>query len=387
VTKNVEPSNSPERPDAVGANASALSQRWKKFWRMAFCPYRRLLVKIVPHSGDSVYKLELSHRHLSLAGVAALVLVAFLLWGHVADVRAAEARARALAKMDLQQRQELSVFSKETHLLWQKVGKLQHEDEEMRRYAKVIAPAPSSRSHAAATQAPVRKTAAHPSNQYGLTGPPAWKRVLAWLKGLPAQSELGFEAEAAELSSLSDAVSRTGEQTTMLEQTIQTAAERKLAAELARERYLAAIPSIWPTLGYISSGFGYRSYPDTEFHSGLDIVNDYGAPIYATAAGVVVEAGWYYGYGLRVVIDHGNGLQTWYAHASQLYVSAGQVVKKGQQIAAVGESGFATGPHCHYQIELWGRPIDPTPYLNGGVKSVLSASQSSPSGASAATDN
>jgi murein DD-endopeptidase MepM/ murein hydrolase activator NlpD len=204
---------------------------------------------------------------------------------------------------------------------------------------------------------------------------------------LPAQSELGFEAEAAELSSLSDAVSSTGEQTSALDQSIRAAAERKIAAELARERYLAAIPSIWPTLGYISSGFGYRSYPDSEFHSGLDIVNDYGAPIYATAAGVVVESGWYYGYGYRIVIDHGNGLQTWYAHASQLLVSAGQVVKKGQEIATVGESGFATGPHCHYQIELWGRPIDPTPYLNGSVKSVGESAQGAPSGADVGVDN
>lgn len=388
MTKNVEPSNSPAPTDATTPNSSALSQRWKRFWRMAFCPYRRLMVKVVPHGGDSVYKLELSHRHVTLAGIAALLLVTFLLWGHVADVRAAEARARALAKVDAQQRVELTVFSKETRLLWQKVGKLQHDDEEMRRYAKVIAPPEPAHLQKAADRAQAQKTAAHPHEQFGMASPPAWKRAIAWLRGLPAQSELGFEAEAAELSSLSDAVSSTGEQTTALETTIRTAAERKIAAALARNRYLAAIPSIWPTLGYISSGFGYRSYPDSEFHSGLDIVNDYGAPIYATAAGVVEEAGWYYGYGYRVVIDHGNGLETWYAHASQLLVSAGQVVKKGQEIALVGESGFATGPHCHYQIELWGRPIDPTPYLNGSVKSVVSSgAQSSPGAGNVTTDN
>lgn len=380
MTKNVEPSSSPEQADRKGTSASAWGERWTKFWRTAFCPYRRLLVKIVPHSGGSVYKLELSHRHLSFAGVAALMLVGFLLWGHIADVRAAEARARTLAKMDARQRQELTVFSKETRLLWQKVGKLQHEDEEMRRYAKVIAPASNHSHESAGRPSSARKTAAHPHEQFGMATPSAWSRIAAWFKGFPAQGELGFQAEAAELSSLSDAVVSTGRQTTALETAIRAAAERKIAAELAQERYLAAIPSIWPTLGYISSGFGYRSYPDSEFHSGLDIVNDYGAPIYATATGVVVEAGWYYGYGLRVVIDHGNGLQTWYAHASQVFVSVGQVVKKGQEIATVGATGFATGPHCHYQIELWGRPIDPTPYLNGSVKNVISsaASQSSP---------
>ncbi len=369
MTKNAERSSSPERTDQKDLHLPA-RERWTRFWRMAFCPYRRLLVKIVPHSGASVYKVELSHRHLSLAGAGVLVLLVFLLWAHVADVRAAEARARTLAKVDAQQRQQLVVFSKETKLLWQKVGKLQHEDEEMRRFAKVIAPPAGARSSAP------HKTVAKTHDQFGMAAPSPWRRALAWLRGLPAQSEMGFEAEAAELTSLSNVVASTGQQTSALESTIRAAAERKIAAELARERYLAAIPSIWPTLGYVSSGFGYRSYPDAEFHPGLDIVNDYGAPIYATAAGVVVEAGWYYGYGLRVIIDHGNGLQTWYAHASEVLVNPGQVVKKGQQIATVGSTGFATGPHCHYEIELWGRPIDPTPYLDGSVKSVISSSSS-----------
>jgi murein DD-endopeptidase MepM/ murein hydrolase activator NlpD len=122
---------------------------------------------------------------------------------------------------------------------------------------------------------------------------------------------------------------------------------------------------MWPTDGYVSSGFGYRDYPDTEFHPGLDIVNDYGSPVYATASGVVEEAGWDSGYGYKIVIDHGNGYETWYAHNSRMLVGPGQSVRKGEQIAEIGTSGFATGPHCHYEIVLWGKPIDPTPYLNG----------------------
>src|SRR4029077_5032185 len=82
-----------------------------------------------------------------------------------------------------------------------------------------------------------------------------------------------------------------------LEAKAAAAAQAKQLAELARQRFLDGIPSMWPTDGYVSSGFGYRDYPDTEFHPGLDIVNDYGAPVYATAAGVVEEAGWDYGYG------------------------------------------------------------------------------------------
>ncbi len=367
MTKNAERSSLLEQVSADSKESASLRARLAKFTRWAFCPYKRVLVKIVPHNGDAVYKLELSHRHLALTSIIILLLISTLFSVHVADVRAAEARARTLAKVDAQQRQELAAFSKQTHILWQKVGKLQRDNEEIHRLTKVIVP------KALAHQSE-RKTAARTHEQYGFARPTFWGKIALWLRDLPMSGNLGFAAEAAELTSLSDAVNQTGTQTTMLETRIREAAERKIAAEQAQERYLAAIPSIWPTLGYISSGFGYRDYPDSEFHAGLDIVNDYGAPIYATAAGVVVEAGWYYGYGYRVVIDHGNGLQTWYAHDSQLLVSAGQVVRKGEEIATVGATGFATGPHCHYQINLWGKPIDPTPYLSGAVKVVAASS-------------
>jgi len=358
-------------------------------WSWLFCPYRRVLVKIVPHRSPSVYKLELSHRHLTLAAISALVLVVVLLVAHVADVHAAEARMRALQAVEARQRQELSSFSKQTRILWQRVSKLQKDNDEIHRLTRVIEPKgkfrPASRDNAAAGSSRPRQyganrrpvhdagRAAQPLAAAGVAGPAAlgvWQRVSLWLHSLAGVDSVGFAAEAAQLTSLASAVDETGRQTNALESRIRAAAEAKIAARLARERYLAAIPSIWPTLGYVSSGFGYRSYPDTGFHSGLDIVNDYGAPIVATAAGVVIEAGWYYGYGYRVIIDHGNGLQSMYAHASRLLVETGQVVKKGQQIAEVGESGFATGPHVHYQLMLWGKPIDPTPYLSGSVKTV-----------------
>ncbi len=356
---DIPPRQHPHREDS-------LRDRFAKFTRWAFCPHKRVLVKIVPHNGEAVYKLELSHRHLACAAIVAVLLIGVLFSVHVADVRAAEARARTLAKVDAQQRRELAAFSKQTNLLWQKVGKLQRDNEEIHRLTRVIVPKAAARPGA-------HKTVAGTHEQYGFAKPTFWGKIATWFRDLPVSNNLGFAAEAAELTSLSNAVNQTGTQTTLLEARIRAAAELKIAAELARERYLAAIPSIWPTLGYVSSGFGYRSYPDSEFHPGLDIVNDYGAPIYATAAGVVAEAGWYYGYGLRVVIDHGNGLQTWYAHDSQLLVSAGQVVRKGEEIATIGSTGFATGPHCHYQINLWGKPIDPTPYLSGAVTVVASS--------------
>jgi murein DD-endopeptidase MepM/ murein hydrolase activator NlpD len=336
------------------------------FSRWFFSPYKRVLIKIVPHHSQFVYKVELSHLHLALAAIASVLVTIALLLAHVADVRAAQARVRALQAVEVRQHQELSAFSKQTTLLWRQVDRLQRDDEEIRRLTKVIVPR-------IATGGVHRKAATVSPKQYGAVTRPQlspWKRVGIWFASLGGFDGLGFAAEAADLSTLRDAVNQTDEQTTALKLRIRTVAEAKIAAELARERQLAAIPSIWPTTGYISSGFGYRSYPDYGFHAGLDIVNDYGAPIYATAAGVVVESGWYGGYGYRVIIDHGNGLRSMYAHASRLLVDVGDTVRKGQEIAAVGATGFATGPHCHYQLELWGKPIDPTPYLNGSVKVV-----------------
>lgn len=368
MTKNGEPLSSHENPQP-NRPLSALRARLAKFARWALCPYRRVLVKIVPHHGDAVYKLEVSHRHVTFAAIALLLLLGTLLTVHIGDVRAAEARSRKLQAVEAHQRQELAAFSTQTKILWQKIDRLQRDDQEIRRLTKVIVPKlPPPKNE--------RKTVAGTHQQYSYSKPlppSMWRRIAMWFRSIPVGSALGFEAEAAELSSLSKAVDRTDEQTSALESGIREAAQRKIAADLARARYLAAIPSIWPTLGYVSSGFGYRSYPDDEFHPGLDIVNDYGAPIYATAAGVVAAAGWYGGYGLRVVIDHGNGLQTMYAHAAQILVNEGDVVKKGQQIATVGSTGYATGPHVHYEIELWGKPIDPTPYLNGSVKVVASS--------------
>ncbi len=375
MTKNAGPSTLQKR--ANQSKTALVMSRLRTFGAWLFCPYRRVMIKIVPHRAESIYKLDLSHRHLALAGITMMIVCMVLLVSHVADVRAAEARMRALQALETRQRQELSAFSKQTTILWQRVGKLQRDNDEIHRLTRVIVPnvkAPAvTAPRKAATGAPRQVSVLHSSFKNAQsTGSQlsVWKRMSLWLHSIAGLDSLGFAAEAAQLSSLTNAVDKTGEETAALESGIRPVAEAKIAAELARERYLAAIPSIWPTLGYISSGFGFRSYPDYGFHAGLDIVNDYGAPVYATANGMVVEAGWHGGFGYRIVIDHGNGLQSMYAHNSRLLVSGGEAVKKGQQIALVGSTGFATGPHVHYQLELWGKPVDPTPYLSGSVKVV-----------------
>lgn len=113
--------------------------------------------------------------------------------------------------------------------------------------------------------------------------------------------------------------------------------------------------------GMITSPFGYRT---SGFHKGVDIATSTGTPIYASAEGTVTFSGWNStGYGYLVIIDHGNGYQTYYAHCSQLYVSYGQYVSQGQNIAAVGSTGNSTGPHVHFQVMYYGSVQNPQNYI------------------------
>lgn len=133
---------------------------------------------------------------------------------------------------------------------------------------------------------------------------------------------------------------------------------------------LASLRGSWPVSGTVSSTFGPRSLlPGETFHSGIDIAAPEGTPVRAPASGVVRFVGNTDGYGLRVEIDHGNGVTTLYAHLSEATVVPGQRVERGQTIGKVGSTGASTGPHLHYEIRQNGQPIDPRPVLqsSGGT--------------------
>lgn len=135
-----------------------------------------------------------------------------------------------------------------------------------------------------------------------------------------------------------------------------------------QQRRAAATPSGWPTWGNITSPFGWRRHPITrrqDYHTGIDIAgrNIYGSPIYSTAKGTVSFAGFRSSYGYLVIIEHGYGFSTYYAHQSRIRVKAGQAVEKGTIIGYVGNSGQSTGPHLHYEVRRWGNPVNPVNYL------------------------
>ena len=133
-----------------------------------------------------------------------------------------------------------------------------------------------------------------------------------------------------------------------------------------RNALAAATPSMWPAYGWLSSAMGPRRDPVTggsDFHSGLDIAGERGQPVYATAAGTVVEVGRQSAYGNLIVIDHGFGLQTKYGHLLKFNVGKGSKVQRGDIIGQIGATGRTTGYHLHYEVLANGRLLNPLQLL------------------------
>ena len=157
---------------------------------------------------------------------------------------------------------------------------------------------------------------------------------------------------------------------------------RRLGLSLARmealQRGLDGIPQVIPAASrFISSGFGYRTDPldgGAAFHEGLDFKAAMGSPIFAAARGQIAFVGQRTGYGNVVEIDHGNGFRTRYAHMSAFRTRAGDRVKAGQLIGAVGSTGRSTGPHLHFEVRLNDQPVNPRPFLEV-VPNVLKKAQ------------
>jgi len=155
-----------------------------------------------------------------------------------------------------------------------------------------------------------------------------------------------------------------------LRQTLRAKAEElQDLVSLAEEHQhrLEHTPSIWPTQGRITSPFGQRRSPITrrvQFHRGIDIASFSGTPVVATASGRVVEASYRSGWGRLIIINHGYGFHTYYAHLRGFAVSVGDTVSKGQRIGYMGNSGSSTGTHLHYEVHVNREPVNPREYMH-----------------------
>ena len=151
---------------------------------------------------------------------------------------------------------------------------------------------------------------------------------------------------------------------------------------------LANAPSLWPVQGVVTSSFGARLDPfngEGAFHTGLDIATNRGDAVRAAADGTVLKAGTGSGYGREVVIDHGRGVETLYAHLSGFAVTAGQDVRRGDILGYVGTSGHSTGPHLHYEVRIHDTPVNPYKYLRNTARQLASTGTGTSTGTGSST--
>ncbi len=299
----------------------------------------RYYVKIVPQKGDKVHRFHVRKSYFAtvIAAVAAIV-VGSLLFASFQSLRA-HAQVASLRSQAERQRDTLDAIDAKTEALRRELQHVQRQNQEIRQLIGAPAPHP----------AVVQKT--------------------SWLRSGPPLQVVEDHVRALSAASAVTRADSDG---------VKTLAMRVLNLQhlrsLARAREIASIPSIDPVDGAVVVGcFCYRSFPDAEFHEGVDLGAGYGQVVRASAAGTIAANAYDGGYGIKVDIDHGNGYHTWYAHLSRADVAVGQQVYKGETIGEVGATGFATGPHLHYQIMYEGQPVDPSPFLHGVPSNVLAA--------------
>jgi murein DD-endopeptidase MepM/ murein hydrolase activator NlpD len=295
------------------------------------------LVKIIPPQGYSVYRMKVTRAHLmALIGSLALIVLSAIAL-HTLQLHAAQANIAELEAQKSAQQRKLDAMDAQTRALQSRYASLQKQTDAIWRLLGADKKTPGATTHA--------------------------QRALA----VPPLADL--QTRLRILATVSAQTSAQSERLTSLARRV---LNLRRMASIARERLVAAIPSMNPVDGAaIASGFGYRASPWPEFHKGLDLAVDYGSTVRATGAGTIVSAGWDGGYGIKVDIDHGNGYHTWYCHLSRVRVNSGERVVKGEPIAFSGSTGESTGPHLHYQVMLNGQAVDPQPYLSGVPPAVL----------------
>ena len=310
-------------------------------------------IKIVPDVSDTIHTIHLSAK-MAKIGIIAFVVVLLISCVTLSYslyttffVKSDDAELEKMRQISNMQQEQLLQLSKKADGLQQELDELTQMENDLRRMSGTVA-APDTAG------APADGADAAAGTQDGQGGP---------------ITKLQAENVDAALENIEKRVAVRRASLQQLKQILE-AQQQEMAALLpygntpyALTGVSVTIPSIWPARGEVSSPFGLR-WNGSDFHPGIDIANDFGTPIVATADGVVTDAGWNAGgYGNKVDIDHGNGIMTRYGHAQSIVVRTGQHVRRGQIIAYMGSTGFSTGPHVHYEVRIHGEPVNPAPYL------------------------
>jgi murein DD-endopeptidase MepM/ murein hydrolase activator NlpD len=199
------------------------------------------------------------------------------------------------------------------------------------------------------------------------------ERRLRKLLGVVRDKPFGDKPNPAEveLATLGDPSSLEGR---LLQIEKQAVLQKNLLEKVSREyslklSYLEYVPRTFPVDGRISRGFGLKNDPftgDVRHHRGVDIAAPYGTAVKAPAAGWVIFSGWEGGFGKTVILRHKKGFETYYGHLSAISVKAGQKVEAGTLLGRVGSTGYSTGPHLHYEVRQYSRPLNPHRFLFAG---------------------
>ncbi len=296
---------------------------------------RRWTIVVVPQGSSATKIFELSQTALKLVAtlavtvVAGMILLGFGMFRRSVDM----ARADRLEQENGTLAGDLDHLRGRVTVLSDTVRLLERRDQKIRLLANLDPIGPEVRA-------------------VGIGGPMP--------RGGLEETESGLVGRAGEVRVDLDALIR---RANLLAGSFREAAD-SLALHADR---LAATPSIMPTTGWLSSAFSrMRSHPILHYaraHEGIDVSAPMGAPIEAPANGTVLTTGWETGYGNTVVIDHGFGIVTKFAHCSRILVRKGQKVTRGDRIALVGNTGLSTGPHLHYEVHVNGKAVDPRRYI------------------------
>lgn len=316
--------------------ALARLSRDKQAGKFAKPDRREYTLMLVPHQGEAVVKVRIPVKAIKYS-VVTVCVVTILMTGAIVNYRHTVKTANA-DKSELQHLRELtSSQNQEIEQLAGKTAKLQEDMTRLNVLDSEIRKLLNSDELKTSRSGVIRPT---PPKHEGHGGP-------------------AVKPQAAEIDSVLDTLKNVAE---VREQSLE---ELKGALTELNAR-LAVTPSIWPAEGDVTSRFGWRQSPwgmGSDFHPGIDIANHYGAPVVAAADGEVIYSGWIGGYGKTVEIRHGNGISTLYGHNSELAVSVGQYVKKGQLIAYMGSTGISTGPHVHYEVRVNDTAVNPAKFL------------------------
>jgi murein DD-endopeptidase MepM/ murein hydrolase activator NlpD len=292
-------------------------------------------VIVVSDHSQAVRKFRLPRKWLQNAAYAGagLGLVALLTVGHYFALLGASSENSVLKEENAQLRSQILLVQEKVAHISATLDRVERFDAKLRTAVTQL-------------QDPERNLA---------IGPVGSSDADAAIPGPAPASEGNLTALPGKLSSLETEASR------------QEQSLRELQEYFDDQRsLLASTPSLWPTRGWVTSDFGTRIDPysaERKMHQGLDIATPHGQQVYTPSDGTVVFVGTEGGYGKVLVVDHGYGVKTRYGHLSETFVRLGDRVKRGDRVAAVGNTGRSTGPHLHYEVRVNGIPENPRKFI------------------------